>query len=249
LRRSDSRILTTHVGSLPRPDDLLALNADIAQTPHADRAAYAARLRAAVQDVVRRQQDLGLDVVNDGEYGKAMRSRLDYGAWISYVIERFTGFEEQDATGEVGRGRPSGRPDEAIKPGSHKNRRDRQAFPEVYADVDREMFAGGPRPMGRPIVGKVTYRGHHALQADIDNLRDALVGADLKVGPYDAFMTTPAPGTFAAIRTGTTRRRKSFSSPSPTRCASSTARSPMPGSSCRSTIRAWRRTGTRWTRP
>jgi 5-methyltetrahydropteroyltriglutamate--homocysteine methyltransferase len=196
LRRSDSRILTTHVGSLPRPDDLLALNADIAQTPHADRAAYAARLRAAVQDVVRRQQDLGLDVVNDGEYGKAMRSRLDYGAWISYVIERFTGFEEQDATGEVGRGRPSGRPDEAIKPGSHKNRRDRQAFPEVYADVDREMFAGGPRPMGRPIVGKVTYRGHHALQADIDNLRDALVGDDLKVGPYDAFMTTPAPGTF-----------------------------------------------------
>ena len=60
------------------------------------------------------------------------------------------------------------------KPGSHKNRRDRQAFPDVYAEVDREMFAGGPRPMGRPIVGKVTYRGHDALQADIDNLRAAV---------------------------------------------------------------------------
>ena len=196
MRRSESRILTTHVGSLPRPDELLALNAEIAQTPPSDRSAYAHHLRNAVLDVVGRQKDLGVDVVNDGEYGKAMRTRLDYGAWISYVIERFTGFEEQNASDATGRGRPSGRPDNAVKPGSHKNRRDRQAFPEVYADVDREMFAGGPRPMGRPIVGEVTYRGHDALRADIDNLRNALVGADLKVGPYDAFMTSPAPGTF-----------------------------------------------------
>ena len=48
---------------------------------------------------------LGLDIVNDGEYGKAMRSRLDYGAWISYVIERFTGFEDATSA-ETGRGRP-----------------------------------------------------------------------------------------------------------------------------------------------
>jgi 5-methyltetrahydropteroyltriglutamate--homocysteine methyltransferase len=95
---------------------------------------------------------------------------------------------------------------DAIKPGSHKNRRDRQAFPEVYADVDREMFAGGPRPMGRPIVGKVTYRGHAALQTDIDNLRAALLppkGGSHTNGDSvsafrrkDAFMTSPAPGTF-----------------------------------------------------
>jgi len=109
-----------------------------------------------------------------------MRSRLDYGAWISYVIERFTGFEEQGAKGAWGAEGAEG----AIKPGSHKNRRDRQTFPEVYAEVDREMFAGGPRPMGRPIVGRVTYRGHDALQTDIENLR-AAVGADLEVGRSD----------------------------------------------------------------
>jgi 5-methyltetrahydropteroyltriglutamate--homocysteine methyltransferase len=127
-----------------------------------------------------------------------MRARLDYGAWISYVIERFTGFED---TGGVDVGDPfrGATPDDALKPGSHKNRRDRHAFPDVYAEVDREMFAGGPRPMGRPIVGKVSYRGHDAMQADIDNLRAALT-TDVVSGfsrtSSDAFMTSPAPGTF-----------------------------------------------------
>ena len=131
-------------------------------------------MRSAVAEVVERQTQLGLDIVNDGEYGKAMRSRLDYGAWISYVIERFTGFEDGESVD--GRGRPSGRPfdDATIKPGSFKNRRDRQAFPEVYADIDREMFGGGPRPMGRPIVGEVTYRGHDALKADIERAEQGL---------------------------------------------------------------------------
>ena len=198
MQRSASRILTTHAGSLPRPDDLLALNADLSdsrgfrlQAEEAAAATHRLRLRSAVQEVVERQRQLGLDVVNDGEYGKAMRSRLDYGAWISYVIERFTGFEEESSGGHAFTGAT-----DVLKPGSHKNRRDRQAFPEVYADVDREMFAGGPRPMGRPIVGTVTYRGHAALQSDIENLRKALAGAEMKVGPGDAFMTAPAPGTF-----------------------------------------------------
>jgi 5-methyltetrahydropteroyltriglutamate--homocysteine methyltransferase len=190
---SESRILTTHAGALPRPDDLLVLNAQLGSYPELANP-HRLRLRSAVQEVVDRQTQLGLDVINDGEYGKAMRSRLDYGAWISYVIERFTGFEEQGAEGAKGAWGAEGA-EGAIKPGSHKNRRDRQTFPEVYAEVDREMFAGGPRPMGRPIVGRVTYRGHDALQTDIENLR-AAVGADHKVGPYDAFMTSPAPGTF-----------------------------------------------------
>jgi len=205
---SESRILTTHAGALPRPDDLLALNARLGSDPDLANP-HRLRLRSAVQEVVDRQVQIGLDVINDGEYGKAMRSRLDYGAWISYVIERFTGFEEQDASDATGRGRPLGRPfmdrpeDATIKPGSHKNRRDRQAFPEVYADVDREMFAGGPRPMGRPIVGKITYRGHDALQMDIDNLRAALATSrghapgPPKLGTSEGgFMTSPAPGTF-----------------------------------------------------
>jgi 5-methyltetrahydropteroyltriglutamate--homocysteine methyltransferase len=208
LQSSESRILTTHAGSLPRPDDLLALNAEIAQSGGAV-AAFRQRLRGAVQDVVNLQRHIGLDIVNDGEFGKAMRTRLDYGAWISYVIERFTGFEDAAAAStsaapsvpapSVGHPfRGATEPGATIKPGSFRNRRDRQAFPEVYADVDREMFAGGPRPMGRPIVGAVTYRGHAALQADIDNLQSALVAPSpsRKNDASDAFMTAPAPGTF-----------------------------------------------------
>jgi len=197
LRRSESRILTTHAGALPRPDDLLALNASLTDSrgsslqSEATADAYRLRLRSAVQEVVHRQSELGLDIVNDGEYGKAMRTRLDYGAWISYVIDRFTGFEDQRTSEPA-----VATLDDAIKPGSHKNRRDRQAFPEVYAEVDREMFAGGPRPMGRPIVGPVTYRGHDALQADIDHLRSALVGSGFSRTSTDVFMTSPAPGTF-----------------------------------------------------
>ena len=218
MRRNESRILTTHVGSLPRPDELLALNTAVLESRgfrlQAEDAVsvHRARLQSAVREVVDRQRQTGLDIVNDGEYGKAMRSRLDYGAWISYVIERFTGFAD-DANAP-----PAASADD-VKPGSHKNRRDRQAFPEVYAEVDREMFAGGPRPMGRPIVGEVTYRGHDALRADIDNLRNALlppeggshVTGDSEAGSHstensvasafrrkdlEAFMTSPAPGTF-----------------------------------------------------
>ena len=197
MRRSESRILTTHAGALPRPDDLLTLNAQLPSDPELTHA-HRLRLRSAVQEVVARQTQLGIDVINDGEYGKTMRARLDYGAWISYVIERFTGFEDTGGVdvGDPFRGAP---PDDALKPGSHKNRRDRHAFPDVYAEVDREMFAGGPRPMGRPIVGKVSYRGHDAMQADIDNLRAALT-TDVVSGfsrtSSDAFMTSPAPGTF-----------------------------------------------------
>ena len=207
MKRSASRVLTTHAGALPRPDDLLALNAECTAASRPDlRDRHGQLLRSAVQDVVTLQTQLGIDIVNDGEFGKAMRTRLDYGAWISYVIERFTGFDGPDVesgrgrpseSGKAsGRGRPSGRPFDqpTITPGSFQKRRDRQAFPEVYADIDREMFGGGPRPMGRPIVGEVTYRGHAALQADIENLRAVVESGFSRI--TEAFMTSPAPGTF-----------------------------------------------------
>jgi 5-methyltetrahydropteroyltriglutamate--homocysteine methyltransferase len=207
--RSTSGILTTHAGALPRPDDLLALNAKLVELSDGfgpeDSGAYDERLRSAVHEVVDRQRQLGIDVVNDGEYGKAMRTRLDYGAWIGYVIERFTGF----AVAEPGARPFSGasEPGVTVKPASFQMRRDRQTFPDVYAEVDREMFAGGPRPMGRPIVGPVTYRGHTALQADIDNLRAAL-GASRNA--TDAFMSAPAPGTFGRDQNRYYRTQEEF---------------------------------------
>ena len=102
MKRSDQRILTTHVGSLPRPDDLMTLYA--ANTPDEQ---LQPRLRAAVGDIVREQAASGVDVVNDGEYGKAMRSALDFGAWWSYVYPRLEGFELREEQAKKGRERNS----------------------------------------------------------------------------------------------------------------------------------------------
>ena len=86
MKRSTDRILTTHVGSLPRPDDLFALMLAKADGKPFDEKAYAARLQAAVKDIVRQQVELGIDIVNDGEMGKP--------SFITYVGERLGGLEQ-----------------------------------------------------------------------------------------------------------------------------------------------------------
>jgi 5-methyltetrahydropteroyltriglutamate--homocysteine methyltransferase len=89
MKRSVERILTTHVGSLPRPADLI--EAWRREPPESD--ALAATLRRAVRDIVRQQADAGLDVLNDGEFGKPVQDAVDYGAWMKYVGSRMSGFD------------------------------------------------------------------------------------------------------------------------------------------------------------
>ena len=84
MKRSEQRILTTHVGSIPRPEAMLEL-AGAVKGPPEDPEAYAELLRASVADVVKRQAAVGLDIVNDGEYGKE--------SWANYIIRRLSGFE------------------------------------------------------------------------------------------------------------------------------------------------------------
>jgi 5-methyltetrahydropteroyltriglutamate--homocysteine methyltransferase len=72
MKRSVDRILTTHVGSLPRPNDLVELYRDNAPDDRLQ-----PRLRSAIADVVHRQFASSIDVVNDGEYGKAMLPQGD----------------------------------------------------------------------------------------------------------------------------------------------------------------------------
>src|SRR5690348_10495207 len=85
MRRSTDRILTTHTGSLPRPDDLLAmLRAKEMRQPY-DAEALAARVRSAVGVTVRAQLDAGIDIVGDGEMSKA--------SYATYVKDRLAGFE------------------------------------------------------------------------------------------------------------------------------------------------------------
>src|SRR5258705_13953694 len=85
---SRSRILTTQAGSLPRPDDLIELNRARQAGESTDEQTYQTRLGAAVVEVVRRQHAVGIDVPGDGEYGKAMGQRVNYGAWWSYSFQQ-----------------------------------------------------------------------------------------------------------------------------------------------------------------
>src|SRR5260370_35545511 len=70
MKRSTDRILTTHTGSLPRPRDLLAMVRARARGERVDEDAYQTRLRLAVGEIVRKQAELGIDVIDDGEFGK-----------------------------------------------------------------------------------------------------------------------------------------------------------------------------------
>ena len=87
MKRSTERILTTHTGSLPRPPDLLTMLEAVDAGTAPDRAAFDARVRRAVAEVVRQQADAGVDIVNDGEQGKV--------GYSTYVRQRLTGFEGQ----------------------------------------------------------------------------------------------------------------------------------------------------------
>jgi 5-methyltetrahydropteroyltriglutamate--homocysteine methyltransferase len=182
MKRSVSRILTTHVGSLPRPNDLLELYRDDAPD-----STLLPRLQSAIADVVRRQTDYGVDVVNDGEFGKAMRRAVDYGAWWSYVYDRLAGFELRQAVAERGRG--------AWTFGS----KERKEFAEFYAEDggmgSAQAGSSSARMYGLTCTGPVKYVGHAAIKRDIDNLKAALAGARTE----DAFMTAVSPATLQIL--------------------------------------------------
>ena len=80
MRASTDHILTSHVGSLPRPDDLIEANRAREAGEPVDEGQFQENLRAAVAGVVRQQRGIGIDVPGDGEYGKSMGQRIDYGA-------------------------------------------------------------------------------------------------------------------------------------------------------------------------
>jgi 5-methyltetrahydropteroyltriglutamate--homocysteine methyltransferase len=152
MQRSTERILTTHAGSLPRPRDLLGLVRSRARGERVDETAFQARLRQAVGEVVRKQAALGIDVVDDGEFGKP--------SFVTYVRERLGGLTRQE--GE--RQSPWIRSREAI------------SFPEFYR---AQAGAVNARQALMACTGPITYRGHKELQTDLDNLKAALAGVDV----------------------------------------------------------------------
>src|SRR5213593_4663260 len=163
MRRSSERILTTHAGSLPRPADLLEMVQALADGRPYDRDAYARRVKAAVSEIVGRQIELGVDVIDDGEMGKP--------SFVTYVTERLSGFE------------PSAKAAELPWSGS----KEYIAFPEFYAAA----VAQGANARARRFActAPIAYRGHAQVRADIENLKAALAGG----GAEEAFIPAISP--------------------------------------------------------
>jgi 5-methyltetrahydropteroyltriglutamate--homocysteine methyltransferase len=165
MKRSTDRILTTHVGSLIRPQPLQEfLRAKQARQPF-DEKAYETCVTDSVAEVVRQQAAAGVDVVSDGEFGKSI-------SWSQYVLERLSGFER----------RP-------VKPGANPFQRgaDRERFSEFYAELDaREVVATATDSV---CVAPITYTGQAELQRDIDNFKAALKGVKVE----EAFLPVAAP--------------------------------------------------------
>ena len=160
MKRSTDHILTTHTGSLPRPWDLVEMVLRREAKQPVDEEVFAMRVRSAVAEVVQRQAEVGISVLNDGEQGKA--------SFYGYIVERFSGFERKPAP-----------------PGKDRNPRaagrEHLAFPDYYAWSERiaEPFGGrgGARVYGiDTCTGPVSYRGHEAVRTDIENLKAALQG-------------------------------------------------------------------------
>jgi 5-methyltetrahydropteroyltriglutamate--homocysteine methyltransferase len=168
---ADTRILSTHVGSLVRPDELVAFLRQIdAKDPAYDKAAHLECLERSVRDVVARQKAAGIDIVSDGEYGKT--------AWNYYVYERLGGIEL--------RVHPPG---EANFASVNDNPTDWARFPEFYAEYfakDQEYEGPGG---DWACVADVTYTGQEAIGRDIANLKAAMEAA----GVTEGFLPVVAP--------------------------------------------------------
>ena len=166
MQRSTDRILTTHVGSLPRPADLYDMIKTKQDGGTIDAAAFAARVKSAVAEIVKRQADAGIDIVADGEMSRV--------GFIPYVNERLTGIEP--SPGEIA---------------SYWNEsREYKAFPEFYAWAQSQPGAAGSAGRTRWMcTGPVAYKGHAALAVDIANLKAAMAGLNV----VEAFMPAVSP--------------------------------------------------------
>src|SRR5919197_6323113 len=165
MERSDDRILVTHVGSLPRPPELLELLlAREDGEPHDARRLEELTARG-VSQIVRRQLDLGIDIVGDGELGKT--------SFLTYVNTRLGGFERRASTGAT----------------PWATSREAQAFPDYYAWAAKANPSGAATAVHLAATGPVTYTGMDALASDIRHLKAAVA----EHGATEAFMPSISP--------------------------------------------------------
>ncbi len=153
MKRSDKRILTTHVGSLVRPQELIETGPDFADRTVKDPARYHELLRKAVAEVVRQQAESGIDIVSDGEFVKP--------SWANYILDRISGFEvrEDQKRRPIWLGRELDEFEESI----------RQDFPLVVDGVPTEAC-----------IGPIAYHAYDVIGDVVDNMKNALKGVNVE---------------------------------------------------------------------
>src|ERR1700682_6042297 len=171
MRRNTNRIRVSHAGTTPRPGELLALRETGGSDP--------ALLARAVDEVVKRQVEVGIDIVNDGELSKSN--------FTNYVRDRLGGIEPANA-GTIARGLPP----------RHLNARDLREFPEFFGSGGggfgrgRAGAAIGGFPPPMIVSGPITYVGEQTAQTDVANLQAAMRGVGSP--EVEAFLPAVAPG-------------------------------------------------------
>jgi 5-methyltetrahydropteroyltriglutamate--homocysteine methyltransferase len=164
----DNRIKTTHVGSLIRPDDVVAIMRRLDKGEQVDPAERQAALEKGVREVVRRQRAAGIDIVSDGEFGKS--------SWNYYVWKRLNGIEVRPPVGDTFEEMPIAATDW-------------ERFSEFYAEYfpTEQDFEN---PGGDfAAVGEISYKGQDEIQRDIANLKAAMAAE----GVQEGFLPTVAP--------------------------------------------------------
>ena len=167
MQQNTDHIQTTHIGSLPRPHNLLdLLKAKYAGQSYDERELNSV-LTQAVTACVRKQVDCGIEIVTDGEYSKP--------GFFTYIRERFDGFEA--------------RPNQKLI----LFQQEVSAFPEYYAQYFKEAMMGGTILPIVPVVctGPVKYKGEAKLQTDIANVKAAAKAAG--VPDHRVFLPATAP--------------------------------------------------------
>ena len=188
MRASRDHILTSQAGSLPRPDDLIEANRAREAGETTDEKRFQQHLRSAVVDVVRRQKDIGIDIPGDGEFGKSMGSRVNYGTWWNYAFNRLAGLDLASGPGLHDQPVRRSKPGNIVLTGMG-DRRDRNRFPDIYGDPEGPASTG-PRKTHWPVcVGPVSYKGQDAIASDIANFKAGLKASGIEEG----FMTSVAP--------------------------------------------------------
>lgn len=186
MKTSESRFLTTHVGSLVRPVEIVQIMRKLEAGETTDLDELERLLPAAVEEVVRQQVEAGVDIPSDGEFGKR--------GWTGYVAERLEGLEVVDT--------PYGSLISSMA-GSEGSRF--AGFYEAYNRIERTMWlpgnegeapSAGSSPAMWQCTGPIRYIGGEAVKRDIDNLKAAMQ----KAGVEEGFLPVAAPASVTASR-------------------------------------------------